>query len=534
MNADGTKDFSMNRQLDLLGLPSLPERAFVKDAAGKIKPQGKGGSSAPKPPDYTAMAEATAKGNLDLAKYTTQANRINQYTPWGSLTYTNDRTFDQNAYDAAMNAYNNQAGKQTSAPYEDRSWMGGAAALYGSPATLKQQQQQSYLPPPNAEDFWSGGDSWSQHVQLSPELQAQLDQQNKLAQGMFGAQDAALNRVNETLGQGFDTSRLPEAGTALNSSGLTGWGDLGNVLNTSRLPGMGTALDMNSLPEMGQAFQASGEALDIYDPELQTNNATELLLSRINPQLDQQQEALRSQLANQGIVQGTEAYDRAMMQHQQGRNDAYNQAALSGIGLGMQQQGMMFDQNLANRGLLAGEADLMYGHQQGLRHGEAGLQNQQFQQQQNLRQLEAALQAQQFAQQNQNAQILAQRRAQEAAEQAQQFGQQQGLRGNAFQEEAYLRNLPLQELGALTGNAVQMPQFPGYSQQAQTAGPDYLGAGNQQYQAQLGSWNAQQAQQQQAMQGMGGLGGAVGSIFGGPIGGLVGSVGGSLLGGLFG
>src|SRR5699024_2644737 len=289
---------------------------------------------------------------------------------------------------------------------------------------------------PNRDDFWSGGDNWSQHVNLSPELQAQLDQQNKIQAGLFGPQDAALGRVQDMMSSGFDVSGLPEGGTAL---------------------------DPSSLPEMGS----------VYDPNLHTNNATELLMERINPQLDRQREALRAQLANQGIAQGSSAYDNAMLQHGQAANDAYTQAALAGIGLGMQQQGLQF------------------GQQQGLRMGEAGLQ-------------------------------------------AQQFGQSEQARQRAMMEAAYLRNLPRQELQMLTGGGqVQMPQFPGYAQQAQTAGPDLVGAANAQYGADLGSWNAQQAQQQQMQQGFGSMGGALGSMFGGPMGGLLGSVGGSLLGGLF-
>ena len=46
-------------------------------------------SPAPPPaPDYTGAAQATASGNIEAARAATQANRINQYTPYGSQTYT--------------------------------------------------------------------------------------------------------------------------------------------------------------------------------------------------------------------------------------------------------------------------------------------------------------------------------------------------------------------------------------------------------------------------------------------------------------
>src|SRR5690606_36876401 len=66
------------------------------------------------------------------------------------------------------------------------------------------------LQAPNPEDFYSGGDQWTQTVELSPEMQALWDQQNRLQQGMFGAQDSALGRVNVMMGQGFDLSSLPD------------------------------------------------------------------------------------------------------------------------------------------------------------------------------------------------------------------------------------------------------------------------------------------------------------------------------------
>lgn len=46
-----------------------------------------GKSKAPDTPDYTGAAEKTAAGNVDAINAQTAANRVNQYTPYGSLTY---------------------------------------------------------------------------------------------------------------------------------------------------------------------------------------------------------------------------------------------------------------------------------------------------------------------------------------------------------------------------------------------------------------------------------------------------------------
>lgn len=65
------------------------------------------------------------------------------------------------------------------------------------------------------------------------------------------------------------------------------------------------------------------------------NEATESRLmelgrKRLDPVLAQQDEALRTRLANQGIKAGSAAYDREMNNQNQSRNDAYNQLLLTG------------------------------------------------------------------------------------------------------------------------------------------------------------------------------------------------------------
>ena len=64
--------------------------------------------------------------------------------------------------------------------------------------------------------------------------------------------------------------------------------------------------------------------------------AQDAIMSRLNPKFDQQEEALRQRMANQGITLGSEAYGNEQRQFQQGRNDAYLQAALQGINLDQQ------------------------------------------------------------------------------------------------------------------------------------------------------------------------------------------------------
>lgn len=70
----------------------------------------------------------------------------------------------------------------------------------------------------------------------------------------------------------------------------------------------------------------------------------------------------------------------------------------------------------------------------------------------------------------------------------------QGVRQGQVQEQAYLRQLPLNELNALrSGAQVQSPQFGGYYTGSQAAAPNIYGAAQDSFQAGLGATNAYNA-----------------------------------------
>ena len=90
-------------------------------------------------------------------------------------------------------------------------------------------------------------------------------------------------------------------------------------------------------------------------------------------------------------------------------------------------------------------------------------------------------------------------------------GMGMGLNANqqAFQQAAYNQMQPINVINALrTGSQVQNPSFANTPMQAQTAGPDLLGAANASYQNQLAAYNAQQAAQGGFLGGLMSLGGA--------------------------
>ena len=110
-----------------------------------------GKSSAPPAPDYTGAAQATAAGNLEAARATAAANRVNQYTPYGNLEYSSRGT----------DKFGNE--------------------LYNVTQTL------------------------------SPEEQQKLNQTNALDIGLLGTAQSGLNYAQGVLSKpGVDMSKLPQ------------------------------------------------------------------------------------------------------------------------------------------------------------------------------------------------------------------------------------------------------------------------------------------------------------------------------------
>jgi len=74
---------------------------------------------------------------------------------------------------------------------------------------------------------------------------------------------------------------------------------------------------------------------------------SDAIMQRLQPQLAQQAESNTAQLANQGIVPGTQAYENAMRTFQQGQNDLRTSAQIQGMNTGLQAQQLQ-NQQAAN------------------------------------------------------------------------------------------------------------------------------------------------------------------------------------------
>lgn len=89
---------------------------------------------------------------------------------------------------------------------------------------------------------------------------------------------------------------------------------LGYVQNTLDKP-----FDVGSLPQRSVNAGETGQ---------------QAIMRRLEPNLERQREQLRTQLYNQGVREGSEAYQNAMTDQSQRENDLLSQAALQGISIG--------------------------------------------------------------------------------------------------------------------------------------------------------------------------------------------------------
>lgn len=201
---------------------------FMSMANGKSRP--------PPPPDYTGAANATAAGNLEAARATAAANRVNQVTPNGNLTYSI-----------------------------------------------------------NGKDSF-GNDLYTATQTYSPAQQAIADKTNTLNAGLMDTANTGLGYAKNVLSKpGVDTSKIPQVG-----------------INPSQ-------------------------------------SYTDAMMARLQPQIQRESQQSDAQLANQGIGQGTQAYNNAKTLLAQNQNDRLNSAVVGGFNTGLAANQNAFQQQSYNQ-----------------------------------------------------------------------------------------------------------------------------------------------------------------------------------------
>ena len=232
---------------------------------------------------------------------------------------------------------------------------------------------------------------------LTPEAQATLEAQQRVERALSGLGERAIGRVQDVYGTAFTPQGLPEQQFRFEGGGplptlpqLQGqarsdvsalpvnfgptagqYGTAAGGPGALNLQGLDTSGIGGVQTGMGQFGQAQGgPAAPTLQGQLDVSNlaqmpvnagmtAQEAIMSRLDPQLQRQRAQLETQLANQGLVRGGEAYNVALQEQGQRENDLRTQAALQGLQLDMQarQQGLGEAQALggfANQSALAG------------------------------------------------------------------------------------------------------------------------------------------------------------------------------------
>ena len=135
-----------------------------------------------------------------------------------------------------------------------------------------------------------------------------------------------------------------------------------------------TALSQLGLSSVGRVEDVMGRGFQYGGPDIQTSlnlanapempisagtTAQEAIMKRLQPQIEQNRAATRQNLANQGITPGSEAWQNAMAEQQQGESDLYSQAAKEGVGLDLQARSQAVNEALqsAQFGNTAAEQD---------------------------------------------------------------------------------------------------------------------------------------------------------------------------------
>ncbi len=91
---------------------------------------------------------------------------------------------------------------------------------------------------------------------------------------------------------------------------------------------------------LNQVGQQLSTPIDSQSGQAAANKAYGELTARLDPQWTQATNQQETQLRNQGVAPGSEAYDNAMRTFNQGKNDAYSQAQLTAQQLAPQTQSM--------------------------------------------------------------------------------------------------------------------------------------------------------------------------------------------------
>ena len=376
-------------------------------------------------------------------------------------------------------------GKKSPAPppvpdYAGAAVAQGAANVESARATAKLGNPNIYGPLGNQTVSYEG-DVPTIRQTLTPDAQATLGAQQGVERSLAELGQQGVAQAKTILGTPFNPN-LPGIDTSIAESV--------SPVNQATY-NAGSAQRSVAGPTFQQGIDTSGIAAMPVNAGMTGQQA---IMSRLQPQLTQNENATRQRLANQGLVTGGEAYENEMRTMGQNRNDLELQAAAQGINL---------DAMMNQQGFGQAQARGQFGNEAQQSQFNAALQN-------------AGMGNTALQQDYQNQ--LAAQTAQNAAA-AQNFNQQLGMAqfGNTAQQQSLdqqlaLRNQPLNQItGLMSGSQIQMPQFQGYQGANIAAAPIYQGVQDT-FQGQMDQYALKQQSKNAGQSGMmgtlGSLGGA--------------------------
>lgn len=470
----------------------------------------------PEPPNPYQTAQVQGEINRDAAIDQTRLNAMDQYTPFGSLTYQEQpgatvRQFDQEAYDIALADWKNRTEKASP---------GGWVEVWdpGQKDYVRTWQEGSDAPPrPDRNSFYydeEGVPRFTATQTLSPEQQALYDRSVGIQGDLLNIGQSQLDRVSYAMSRPMSMANLPALQVPLRGVGQVGQtANIGGPdQNRASIGGAGNI--QRGFADGGQIQQSVGA--DDFGADRQ--RVEDALVARMQPYLDRRREAQRTSLVNQGFSDtASEGYTSAMDEVNRQENDAL----LAAIAQAGQEQSRLFGIDLA-AGQFANQAVAQqYAQNAGQAQFANQAQAQAFQQAGARAAFDNAnadtIYQQQLAQQAANNQAQGQRFAQEVtranADQAR-AAAINAARQQALQERVMQRQMPINELSAfLSQSQLQAPQFVN-TPQTSVAAPNYQDAAFAAYNGQMAQAQAQAQQNAAVTQGLFALGGAGLGAFG--------------------
>lgn len=419
--------------------------------------------SSPQTPDYVGAAQATGQSNIQAAIVNSLLNRVNQTTPFGSQTFTQNGSYQFNPSTGSI-GFVPPGGSPSTTPAPRPS--PAPAAPTGTPMTF---------------DQWMGGPG-----AYGDPSSSQADY-NKYVSG-FAGQNALSSPTSSSLTRqplGFDLSvgnLLDPAGNQLSGGGVDKIFGTGDSSSGGSSSSSGSPLGPISIPSFSETTTLSPELQNLLNVQTGTQTTQAQKASDIAGGIDTSPIDFSSMPALPG------GGDLNALRNQV--SDAIYQRNAQYLDPQFAASQRQLEDKLANQGFQTGDAAVSNASGTGAMD------------------LFNATKQKAYADARDSAIANAESQA------ATQFGMGLNQRQQAVSEALAGRTLPLQQLAALTGGGgnVSMPNFPSASPTQTVPGTDYLTAAVQGNNAALQNFGIQSGTYNSQIGGLAGLAGMLGMM----------------------